>query len=160
MSSRRRFDAHQCQHAYAKHQPIDAFMESALGKNKDHDTQVALDALIGENLIDDVLGVVKSGKEATVYCCEKDGGLVAAKVYRTTDVRRFSNDAQYRTGRRHHTNRSGGAILGSRGERAMEAKSRRGREFAFDAWVSAEYETLELLHAARPPGHRRGAPHL
>jgi RIO kinase 1 len=122
-----------------------------LGKNKDTETQFALDALIEEGLIDDVLGVVKSGKEATVYCCQRDGDLIAAKVYRTTDVRRFSNDAQYRTGRRHQTNRHGGAALGSRGERAMEAKSRKGREFSFEAWVSAEYETLERLYPAGVP---------
>jgi RIO kinase 1 len=84
---------------------------------------------------------VKSGKEATVYCCYSSGhdGLVAAKVYRSHKVRQFANDAAYTGGRLRRNNRYA---------RAIAQKSRAGREFAFAAWVNAEYATLEMLHGA------------
>jgi RIO kinase 1 len=116
-----------------------------LGKNRFNEQMAALDALIEENVIDDVLGVVKSGKEATVYLCSAPDGergdyLVAAKVYRSRNVRQFADAAVY----------GGGRLRGeeSRTARAIEQKSRFGRETAFGKWVSAEYETLNLLHAA------------
>jgi RIO kinase 1 len=101
----------------------------------------ALDAFVADGTIDEVLGTVKSGKEATVYCCssQRHGGLVAAKVYRSHKVRQFANDAAYSGGRMRRHNRY---------ERAIAQKSRAGREFAFAAWVTAEYETLALLHRA------------
>ena len=72
-----------------------------MGKNKDHEQQLALNDLIERGILDDVLGVIKSGKEATVYLCEaplSQTGLVAAKVYRSREVRRFANDAIYMEG--------------------------------------------------------------
>ena len=72
-------------------------------------------------LIDEVLGVVKSGKEATVYVCETpDGDLVAAKVYRSRQVRQFANAAAYGEGRMRGVPR--------RDALAMAKKSRVGRE--------------------------------
>jgi RIO kinase 1 len=64
---------------------------------------------------------------------------VAAKVYRTLDVRGFADDSAYREGRLWRNNRYA---------RAIQNKSRRGREFAFSAWVAAEYATLSRLHEA------------
>lgn len=112
-----------------------------MGKNKVNEQHALLEQLIDQGLIDDVLGVVKSGKEATVYCCtlRTTGALVAAKVYRGTEVRRFANDAAYREGRLRRTTRF---------SRAIETKTRKGREFAFGAWVHDEYETLRVLHRA------------
>ncbi len=76
--------------------------------------QGLLDAFIGDGSITDVLYVVRSGKEATVYCCrDAEGELVAAKVYRPLERRNFHNDAIYQTGR--------DAILSSRSQtRARE----------------------------------------
>jgi len=119
-------------------------VEDSLGKNRDNEQLDAIEPFIEQGLIAEVLGVVKSGKEATVYCCE--GGpasgraLVAAKVYRSRNVRQFSNDAAYRHGRLRNLER--------RQARAIIAGSRAGREIAFDRWVSDEYETLRLLHRA------------
>ena len=54
----------------------------------------ALDAFIGDGFISEVLYQVRSGKEATVYCCR--GGevagkeLLAAKVYRPLEQSRIS----------------------------------------------------------------------
>ncbi|MEX0751118.1 MAG: serine protein kinase RIO, partial [Dehalococcoidia bacterium] len=95
----------------------------------------ALEAFIDDATIDEVVGTIKSGKEATVYCCysTRHDGLVAAKVYRSHNVRQFANDASYTGGRLRRHNRY---------ERAIAQKSRAGRQFAFSAWVNAEYETL------------------
>src|SRR5205085_7289278 len=53
--------------------------------------------------ISDVLSRVKSGKEATVYCCAAHPGtgleLIAAKVYRPRMFRQLRNDSRYRQGR-------------------------------------------------------------
>ena len=116
-----------------------------MGKNKDNDQMRALEACIEEGLIDEVHWILKSGKEATVYLCERAHGgaaqLVAAKVYRSTEVRRFANDAVYRDGRlrgREHKQEA----------RALKRKNRIGREMAFRSWVNEEYATLTLLHQA------------
>lgn len=115
-----------------------------MGQNQDNEQLQALDAFVGQGLIEDVLGVVKSGKEATVYCCRGGSGspaqLLAAKVYRSRKVRGFSNAAVYNEGRlREHHRRE---------TRAMQTKTRFGRETSFNKWVSDEFETLRLLHAA------------
>jgi RIO kinase 1 len=116
-----------------------------LGKNRDNEQLEAIEPYIEQGLIERVLGVVKSGKEATVYCCEggpaSGRGLVAAKVYRSRNVRQFANDAAYQEGRLRGMERR-------RETRAILAKSRAGREMAFGKWVSDEYETLQVLHRA------------
>src|SRR4051812_3607186 len=105
-------------------------------------TMAALEPFFAEGLITQVLHTVKSGKEATVYCCaaaEHTGvELMAAKVYRERKHRNFRNDAVYQAGRSHGKHRE---------ERAFEKKTRFGREVQAMAWVGAEYETLRLLHA-------------
>ncbi|MBE0636811.1 hypothetical protein IH601_12505, partial [Candidatus Bipolaricaulota bacterium] len=50
-----------------------------------------LEPLIEDNLIDEVIRPIKSGKEAVVYCCRANetlgGGLIAAKIYRPVERR-------------------------------------------------------------------------
>jgi RIO kinase 1 len=112
-----------------------------LGQNRDDEQMEALQHFIDQGLIDEVLGVVKSGKEATVYLCEASvGGLVAAKVYRSRKVRQFANAAAYGEGRMRGVAR--------RDALAMTKKSRVGQAMSFARWVSEEYATLTLLHAA------------
>ncbi len=126
-----------------------------MGQNKDDEQMAALQHFIDQGdlvggsergsdalgLITEVLGVVKSGKEATVYLCEaSDGGLVAAKVYRSRQVRQFANAAAYGDGRMRGVHR--------REAVAMTKKSRVGQELSFARWVSEEYTTLQVLHAA------------
>lgn len=120
--------------------------------------QSALEPFFKEELITDVLHVVKSGKEATVYCCEAhvDTGaeLLAAKVYRSRNDRTFKNDAIYQEGR--------AALLDRRTRKAVEQKSRFGRETQFSTWLGREFDTLRLLHAAgadvpKPYAHSSGA---
>ncbi|MPZ47988.1 MAG: hypothetical protein GEU75_01510 [Dehalococcoidia bacterium] len=112
-------------------------------QGRDHFPQ--FEEFFDRGLIDEVLGLVKTGKEASVYCCR--GGpalgidLVAAKVYRDRQYR-FKNDAVYQEAR--------GREMGLRGRplRAFEKKTQFGREVQEGIWRHREYETLELLHAA------------
>src|SRR5882757_9759552 len=69
--------------------------------------ETLLDAFIGDGSITDVLYVVRSGKEATVYCCRgaasAGGGLVAAKFSQRRGLskrprRRFQPPRQTRIG--------------------------------------------------------------
>lgn len=103
-----------------------------------------LDAFIGDGSITDVLYVVRSGKEATVYCCrgseEFGGGLVAAKVYRPLERRNFHNEAIYRPGH--------DAALSRRDQLALHKKTRHGRDVQYGIWINAEFQTLRMLHDA------------
>src|SRR5262245_45972961 len=105
-----------------------------------------LETFIDQGYIADVLGLVKTGKEASVYLC--DGGpaskaeFVAAKVYRGRQYR-FKNDAIYQQSR--------GREMGIRGRalRAMQSKgSSFGREVSEGSWHAREFETLTLLYEA------------
>ena len=124
-----------------------------MGQNKDAEQLAALDEFIEGRVISEVIGVVKSGKEATVYCCRPyrhDTGLIAAKVYRDRDVRRFSNDAPYMEGRTRGMRR--------RDQLAIATKSRAGRKISFGHWIEQEWKTLSVLYQAggdvpRPLAH-------
>jgi RIO kinase 1 len=93
--------------------------------------------------VSEVLGPVKSGKEATVFCCSAQAhtglDLIAAKVYRPLKIRQFRNDAVYQRGR---------YIKDTRLRRAYHNKSRAGQAAQFSRWITAEYETMELLYSA------------
>ena len=99
--------------------------------------------LIDRGLISDVLQLLKSGKEATVYCCR--GGprlpnqLLAVKVYRPAEHRHFRNDAAYRQGR---------VIPSGRVRRAVDNGSAFGKQAAFGLWVGTEWGHLNALRDA------------
>jgi RIO kinase 1 len=101
------------------------------------------DEFIEAEWITEVLQELKSGKEGTVYCCRaapRTGyDLLAIKVYRSSRHRLFRNNAVYQEGR---------WIGDRRLERAVAKKTKTGRSFRSDSWVSQEYEALERLHAA------------
>src|SRR6266567_6711988 len=105
--------------------------------------QSALDFFFTEGLITELLYTVKSGKEATVYCCQAHPStgveLLAAKVYRSRNKRGFKNDSIYQEGR---TIREGHV------RRAVQNKSRFGREAQFAMWVNYEFEALKALYQA------------
>jgi RIO kinase 1 len=103
-----------------------------------------LESFFEEGWINEVLYRVKSGKEATVYCCSAEPSisgaeLVAAKVYRSQQHRGFKDDAVYREGKE---------ILDKRLKRAFDKKTRKGREVQYQTWIGYEYETLTMLHEA------------
>jgi RIO kinase 1 len=112
-------------------------------ENTDSPGYPTLTEISDRGLLAEVVSVVKSGKEATVYCCRtpsRSGDtLVAAKVYRERANRSFQNDAVYWAG----------IPIGRRRERlAFQKKTRVGRELQASRWPAREYETLSILHAA------------
>lgn len=105
--------------------------------------QVALDYFFAEGMISEILYPVKSGKEASVYCCRAHPStgaeLLAAKVYRPREHRGFKNDAVYQEGR---------VITNGQVRRAVQNKSSFGREMQFSMWINHEFETLTTLARA------------
>ncbi len=87
--------------------------------------------------------VVKSGKEASVFCCQShprlERGLLAAKYYRPRSQRNFKNDGVYQQGR---------TTLDARADRAIASRTAKGSEMQFSMWIGCEFETLKRLHAA------------
>jgi RIO kinase 1 len=101
--------------------------------------------------ITDVLRRLKGGKEASVYLCRSgpaiDAPLVAAKVYRPRSLRNLKNDGQYRTGRV-DLDENGHAIVKDGDLHAMAKRTNYGEELRHQSWISYEFQTLEMLHAA------------
>jgi RIO kinase 1 len=96
--------------------------------------------------ITDVVNRVKSGKEATVFCCRAHPStgreLVAAKVYA------IGIGAHYRMNKLYADGRFRMYKPDSRQERAIKSGKQHGKEMVFDDWVSQEYANLCAFHAA------------
>jgi RIO kinase 1 len=137
----------------------------------DAHARAAIEPFIHDGLVSDILYEVKSGKEATVFCCAPGApgtpgtpgtpsapgpgagsggtrilplptpGLLAAKVYRPIESRRFKDDSIYLAGRVH-------MVRAGRARRAVEQKSAFGREVQYATWLEQEWEMLRRLHAA------------
>jgi len=95
-----------------------------------------LDVLIADGVIDEVLGRLKSGKEANISLVRRGDDVIAAKVYKDRATRSFKNNAEYKEGRK---------IRDSRTQRAIDGGSRFGRNSAEQAWKSAEADALYKL---------------
>jgi RIO kinase 1 len=102
-------------------------------------TPPALQPLIDDGVIDEVLRSLKSGKEATVYLVRSGTQIRCAKVYRDMAQRSFQKRAQYQEGRKSR---------GSRETRAMSKSTRFGRKEQEAAWKNAEVDALYKLVAA------------
>lgn len=109
-------------------------------------------AFYDEELISDVLAMVKGGKEASVYRCQAtpatDVDLLAAKIYRPRKFRNLRNDKMYREGR---------ALMGENGplgkveertQRALAKGTSFGQQVAHNSWLLYEFHTLSQLHKA------------
>ena len=111
----------------------------------------SLQVFYDRHLIDDLLGVGRSGKEATVYCCVANAAtgyaLLAAKTYRPRMFRSLKNDKVYRESR---ALRSGdGTIARSkRAKRFVSSNSERGRIERVGAWIHHEYTTQMAAYEA------------
>jgi len=109
----------------------------------------SLESFYEQDLITDVLAVVQSGKEATVYCCQADPAtgldLLAAKVYRPRMFRSLRNDAVYRQSREQR-DEQGRALSVSRRQRGAAKKSGRWRAQQVTSWIEYEFETQRLLY--------------
>ncbi|HEX4648531.1 MAG TPA: PA4780 family RIO1-like protein kinase [Steroidobacteraceae bacterium] len=102
-------------------------------------TPAALQPLIDDGVIDEVLRSLKSGKEATVYLVRSGVHTRCAKVYRDMAQRSFQKRARYQEGRK---------VRGSRQARAMSKSTRFGRRELEAAWKNAEVDALYKLQAA------------
>ncbi len=122
----------------------------------DHDHDEALTELLDAGWVSEVLFEVKSGKEATVFCCAganaltpgpspahraRGEQLLAAKVYRDISRRRFRNSAIYQAGRVHLA-REG------RAKRAAENRSAFGVKVEQALWIDTEWEIMRRLFDA------------
>ena len=99
----------------------------------------ALQTLIDDGVIDEVLHPLKSGKEAAVYVVRSGNQVRCAKVYKDLARRSFQQRVQYQEGRK---------VRGSRQARAMGKASKFGRKEAEAAWKSAEVDALYQLVGA------------
>jgi RIO kinase 1 len=93
--------------------------------------------------VEECLSIIKSGKEAAVFLCSAQShtGLeyVAVKVYKPLEQRSFRNDKVYQQGR---------YIDDARLRRAYKNKSKAGQKVQYSNWITAEWETMTLLHDA------------
>ncbi|MDX8128844.1 PA4780 family RIO1-like protein kinase [Methylomonas sp. OY6] len=99
-------------------------------------TPKRLEPLIDSGLIDEVIGSLKSGKEAAVYVVRCGAEICCAKVYKEADQRSFKKSVLYQEGRK---------VRNSRRARAMEKGSSYGRREQESAWQNAEVTALYRL---------------
>jgi RIO kinase 1 len=102
-------------------------------------TPEALQVLIDDGVIDEVLRPLKSGKEAAVYVVRSGDDVRCAKVYKDMAQRSFQKRVQYQEGRKSR---------GSREARAMGKATNFGRKQQEVAWKNAEVDALYQLRDA------------
>lgn len=104
-----------------------------------------------EKWFDDILAMVKGGKEASVYLCKAppnmEKPLLAAKVYRPRRFRNLKKDHLYREGRE-NLDVNGKVVLDDRSYHAMQKRSTYGLELLHTSWVGHEYLTMQILSDA------------
>jgi RIO kinase 1 len=110
-----------------------------------------LGGLYEQRWIDDILRMVRGGKEASVYQCQgtasTDADFIAAKVYRPRQLRNLRNDSLYREGR-DNLDVDGHYIGDDRRQRAIIKRTTFGKELMHTSWLAHEFATLQVLHAA------------
>ena len=99
-------------------------------------TPKRLRPLVEDGIIDEVIGQLMSGKEATVYTVRCGTEIRGAKVYKEAVKRSFKKATQYQEGRK---------VRNSRRARAMEKGSKYGRKQQEETWQNAEVDALYLL---------------
>ena len=113
------------------------------GRESDRSDLLAIQEFIDESYISEVLNVVKSGKEATVYRCRAHRSLGAefaiAKVYHDHTHRAFGRSGMYEEGRQ----MGPGQV-----RRAVARRTEFGREAQLAMWVDHEFELLSSLNYA------------
>lgn len=95
-----------------------------------------LELLLADGVIDEVLGRLKSGKEANISLVRRGDDVIAAKVYKDRSTRSFKNNADYKEGRK---------VRNTRTQRAMDSGGKFGRDAAEQEWKSAEADALYRL---------------
>lgn len=95
--------------------------------------------LVDEGLVDEILGQLKSGKEAQIYVVRCGDAIRCAKVYKEANQRSFKQAVQYQEGRK---------VRNSRRARAMAQRTHYGQKEQEAAWLHAEVDALYQLAAA------------
>ena len=105
-----------------------------------------------QNMVSDVVRLVKGGKEANVYACTGHPALgfkmVAAKLYRPRILRNLKNDAIYKAERALRDSDGKQLKKGRRDRLALEKKTNYGKKLDFDQWIGTEFRVQEMLFEA------------
>jgi len=122
-----------------------------------HERQWILDSLghfYEQQWLEDVLRLLKGGKEANVYQCLTnstvaglDQPYIAAKVYRPRRFRNLKNDHLYSEGR-DRLDAEGRRINDDGMNHAMDKRTTYGLELLHASWIEHEFQTMQVLHAA------------
>ena len=121
-----------------------------------HERQWLIDSLGSfhdAHWLEDVLRLLKGGKEASVYQCTSNPAVEigskysAAKVYRPRRFRNLKNDHLYREGRA-RLDGDGIQIIDDRSLHAIRQRTSYGRRLMHTSWIEHEYQTMQILHAA------------
>lgn len=102
-------------------------------------TPKRIQPLVDDGIVDEVLSQLMSGKEATVYVVRCGEEIRCAKVYKEAAKRSFKQAVTYQEGRK---------VRNTRRARAMEKRSKFGREQQEEAWHNAEVDALYRLAKA------------
>jgi RIO kinase 1 len=89
-------------------------------------------------IVNEVLRPLMSGKEAQIYLVTSGGKLCVAKIYKEAQNRSFKHRADYTEGRK---------VRNTRDQRAIDKRSKHGREQEEAAWRSTEVDVIYRLHA-------------
>ena len=101
-----------------------------------------LGTFVEDGVLDELVCIIKSGKEATVYLGKCNNEYIAVKLYTDIRVRSFRKDDIYRQGR-------------YIGEKRIEKAIQQGSKFGLDAhqmiWVGEEFRQMKYLHKENIP---------
>lgn len=104
--------------------------------------------------LDDVLRLIKGGKEAHVYQCLAHPSIkgntspyLAAKVFRPRQFRSLKNDAMYKEGR-NILDQDGRNIIDHRMLHAIHLKTSYGLDLIHSSWIEHEYQAMSVLREA------------
>ena len=119
-----------------------------------HEAGWLLNALGGfflDQWFDDILRVVKGGKEASVYLCKAHESVgapyLAAKVYRPRQFRNLRKDHVYREGR-DILDGGGHVIHDDRQLNAIRHKTAYGQQLMHTSWIDHEVKAMKILTEA------------
>lgn len=105
-------------------------------------SKLDLENFINDGIVDELISIIKTGKEASVYLGKNYTGYIAVKVYTDLRVRSFKKDNVYRQGR----------FIGSmRIEKAIQQSSEFGLNARQVLWVNEEFRQMKFLHDAEVP---------
>jgi RIO kinase 1 len=111
----------------------------------------SLGSFYEQQWFNDVLRMVKGGKEASVYQCTANPQLetefLAAKVYRPRKFRNLKNDHLYRDGRA-DLDADGNQIINGGMLHAIRKRTDYGLELLHTSWIEYEVKALQVLHEA------------